>query len=583
MFRRRNEQLPFGWVLQLFQAFILSCGCTHLVQAIVPFYHVDAGAKGGDVEEADGGATAVLALLTLIKVLTAVVSALTATLLVRVIPIAFNFTYHAQEVEVELENTRKFGDSLSRANEKVRLRLPRCAPIRRLTVPLVTPPPQSAMFRYIVNKLRMTVEPRDLLTATSSELVNFLDLEASAVFLPCFVTDGSSRSGGAASAQRQPAPGSVRSGPAGGAPPYMCVAEYFAPVAQNRNASLLGQTLPPGSGLLDDVLRDRRVVELSYGEAVQLLGATTLTIPASACVLVMRLRLPRRRAHARPGNRERLRRALRGAPDESSLQNSSHSDGGPVHTQNISAIDQAVEVRLQRTERSRTEDSSSTASPSSGVGANVSGPPSRSSGAGSGSGSRDRWGQRVPQEATELSSSRSTGSQSAYSDEPTAREIERVMQNDVMGVLLHEVRVWDQWALHASLVPLTRCLLPSLCQWFPPSDASDSEEEEKDAQDEEGERRREGQEGREDSGHDVRAEGRRRRGTGHAGGRSERGASSRYERYAIVVMHRGVGPSFDSVEKEMVADVRDHVAAQLAKVCALRQQQGKGCWYQTPP
>lgn len=120
MFRRRNEQLPFGWVLQLFQAFILSCGCTHLVQGIVPFYHVDAGAKGGDEEEADPGATAVLALLTLIKVLTAVVSALTAALLVRVIPIAFNFTYHAQEVEVELENTRKFGDSLSRANEKVR-------------------------------------------------------------------------------------------------------------------------------------------------------------------------------------------------------------------------------------------------------------------------------------------------------------------------------------------------------------------------------------------------------------------------------------------------------------------------------
>lgn len=127
IFRRRNEQLPFGWVLQLFQAFILSCGCTHLVQGITPFYHVDAHEPGEDAPDASSAATATLALLTLIKVLTAIVSAVTAALLVRVIPFAFEFTYHAQAVEVELENTRKFGDSLSRANEKVRPALPRPA------------------------------------------------------------------------------------------------------------------------------------------------------------------------------------------------------------------------------------------------------------------------------------------------------------------------------------------------------------------------------------------------------------------------------------------------------------------------
>ncbi len=65
LFRRRD--VPFPWILRLFVAFILLCGCTHLIEAII-FYHPIYRFQG------------------VVKAATAIVSLVTAFVLIRSLP-----------------------------------------------------------------------------------------------------------------------------------------------------------------------------------------------------------------------------------------------------------------------------------------------------------------------------------------------------------------------------------------------------------------------------------------------------------------------------------------------------------------
>ena len=83
----QRKNLPFCWIYLMFGAFILACGTTHLMSIVLlwqPVYWLDAT----------------------IKVLTAVMSVVTAILLLRLMPDAFKLPSHQQlETEIDIRKT----------------------------------------------------------------------------------------------------------------------------------------------------------------------------------------------------------------------------------------------------------------------------------------------------------------------------------------------------------------------------------------------------------------------------------------------------------------------------------------------
>ncbi|ORY07244.1 hypothetical protein K493DRAFT_295633 [Basidiobolus meristosporus CBS 931.73] len=101
-FFQRTLTLPlpmlYKSVLLLFEAFITACGATHLVTVWNPFSNTDVA-------------------LCVIKVITAVISTLTATLLIRVFPKAFSLPARAAWLEEELGSHMRHEQSLRMAND----------------------------------------------------------------------------------------------------------------------------------------------------------------------------------------------------------------------------------------------------------------------------------------------------------------------------------------------------------------------------------------------------------------------------------------------------------------------------------
>lgn len=90
-FVRRRTDLPYGWIFLLFAAFIISCGTTHLME-IWTLWHPDYWVSGG------------------IKALTALVSAITAIALVRLIPQALTLPSPAQLEATNRKLQREIGE-----------------------------------------------------------------------------------------------------------------------------------------------------------------------------------------------------------------------------------------------------------------------------------------------------------------------------------------------------------------------------------------------------------------------------------------------------------------------------------------
>ncbi|MBI5921468.1 MAG: PAS domain S-box protein [Betaproteobacteria bacterium] len=103
-FARQRKDFPYHWVLWLFAAFIMACGTTHLMGAIVlwqPMYNLDA----------------------MLKAFTAIISVITAILLWPLIPHALKLPSPAQlkqanaELQHEIVARRRFEDELRVAKE----------------------------------------------------------------------------------------------------------------------------------------------------------------------------------------------------------------------------------------------------------------------------------------------------------------------------------------------------------------------------------------------------------------------------------------------------------------------------------
>ncbi len=100
-FVKRRKDLQFRWVFQLFSAFILACGTTHLLSILLlwqPFYWVDA----------------------MLKVITAVISFVTAIYLVRVIPQALHLPSPAV-LEREIEQRKQSQLALQESENNLRV------------------------------------------------------------------------------------------------------------------------------------------------------------------------------------------------------------------------------------------------------------------------------------------------------------------------------------------------------------------------------------------------------------------------------------------------------------------------------
>src|SRR6516225_3181664 len=99
----RRRDVPFPTIFWLFGAFILACGTTHLMEAII-FWHP------------------VYRLAGVIKLLTAIVSWITVIALVPTIPKALSLR-SPLELEIQVAARQKAEDALRRANAELELRV----------------------------------------------------------------------------------------------------------------------------------------------------------------------------------------------------------------------------------------------------------------------------------------------------------------------------------------------------------------------------------------------------------------------------------------------------------------------------
>jgi PAS domain S-box-containing protein len=126
MVRRARRELPFHWIVVAFGAFIIACGCTHLMEVVtvwIPAYWVSGG----------------------IKALTAGVSLATAVMLPRLVPQALGMLESAKVADQRLADLKTANASILLLNEELEER------VRARTAQLARANEQLAEKAAIVN------------------------------------------------------------------------------------------------------------------------------------------------------------------------------------------------------------------------------------------------------------------------------------------------------------------------------------------------------------------------------------------------------------------------------------------------